>query len=302
MLRQGCTLIIVPSEGHNIRRFRLRSWLVIFLILVIGGLGGAGYYYGQDYLRIKQALPNVDLLQKENHHQKAQILAFTQKIGQLKNEMEELTQFNKKIKTVLSLSDAPGSKYIGRGGADGGLKSAGAGLARQRKKMIRRMHGDLNRLGQEISVAGQVQQELHAYLESRKSILAATPSIWPARGWTTSGYGWRRSPFTGRREFHKGQDIANRVGTPIIAPAAGIVAKVGWESGYGRCVVIHHGYGLVTRYAHLKKFLVKPGQRVTRRQKIALMGSSGRSTGSHLHYEVWLNGKTVNPSTYLLGR
>ena len=116
----------------------------------------------------------------------------------------------------------------------------------------------------------------------------------------TSGFAYRRSPFTGRREFHKGLDIANRVGTPIIAPASGVVARTGREGGYGRTIVVNHGYGLSTRYAHLHRILVKPGQLISRGDKIALLGNSGRSTGSHLHYEVRLNSVPVNPSRYIL--
>ena len=134
-------------------------------------------------------------------------------------------------------------------------------------------------------------------------ILAATPSILPSRGWVTSGFGYRRSPFTGKREFHKGSGHCQPHRDPGPGPRPpGVVAKVGWENGYGRCITIHHGYGLSTKYAHLSKFLVKPGQSVKRGEKIAKMGSTGRSTGSHLHYEVRLNGVPTNPSRYILNK
>jgi len=300
LFRQGLTVLIVPSVGRTMRKVRLRGWFISFAALLAVGLVLGGIYFGQDYIRIKQALPDVARLEKENHQQQAQILAFAEKISRLKAEMEKLAQFNKKLKGVLNVASQDSSQFFGQGGSESEMTKAKAALDQHRQEMIRQMHDDLNRLSQEASLTEQIQQELHAFLESRKSILAATPSIWPARGWVTSSFGYRRSPFTGKKEFHKGMDIANRSGTPIVAPANGIVAKVGRENGYGRVVVLHHGYGLATRYAHLHKTLVKPGQHVKRGQKLALMGNSGRSTGSHLHYEVWLNGLPVNPSRYLL--
>ena len=281
---------------------RLRAAPLILAIIVIVGLSGGAYFYGRDYLTIKKDMPDVARLEKENQHQQAQIMAFSQKIAQLKGEMEKLNQFNKKLKNIVALSAQDSDAFVGQGGPDPALSNPRTALSYQKKEMIRRMHDDLDSLGQEASLVEQSQQELHAYLQSRKSILAATPSILPTRGWVTSGFGNRRSPFTGKREFHKGLDIANRKGTSIVAPASGVVAKAGWENGYGRCITIHHGYGLSTKYAHLSKFLVKPGQAVKRGQQIAKMGSTGRSTGSHLHYEVRLNGVPTNPSRFILNK
>jgi len=300
LLHKRLTIILVPSEGQVIRRIRLRAWFAVGVVLLLVALGSAAAYFGQDYLRIRRVLPDVAQLEKENSHQRAQIIAFSQKIGQLRNEMEKLAQFNKKLKTALSISGLESDQFLGQGGPDPSTLETSPPLDRQRKEMIRQMHEELGSLTQEAYLAEQEQQELHAFLQSRRSLLAATPSIWPTRGWVTSGFGYRRSPFTGRKEFHKGLDIANRSGTRVTSPAAGVVAKAGWEAGYGRCITIHHGYGLSTKYAHLKKFLVKPGQPIKRGQQIAQMGSSGRSTGSHLHYEVRLNGVPVNPGRYLL--
>ncbi len=124
--------------------------------------------------------------------------------------------------------------------------------------------------------------------------------MWPTRGWTSSRFGYRASPFTGKREFHKGIDISARMGSPVVATADGMVAFSGLDRGYGRTIVLKHGYGLKTRYAHLKRILVKKGQFVKRGEIIGLVGNSGRSTGSHLHYEVHLNGVPVNPMKYII--
>jgi len=301
LFRKGYTLLFVPSNGQKVRRIRFRAWLVSTVAIFLVAGVGAGFYFGQDYVQLKKSLPDIARLQKETLDQQVQLLALSQKIGEFKVEMEKLYQFNKKLKIVLNLDSGRGDdEFSGQGGSEAQGHDPSAALKTERQELIQEMHRQLETLDQEASLAEQYQQELQAFLESRKSVLAATPSIWPAKGWVTSGFGYRRSPFTGRREFHKGIDIANRAGTPIIAPASGVVARTGREGGYGRIIVINHGYGLSTRYAHLHRILVKPGQLISRGDKIALLGNSGRSTGSHLHYEVRLNSVPVNPSRYIL--
>lgn len=127
-----------------------------------------------------------------------------------------------------------------------------------------------------------------------------TPSIIPVNGLFTSGFGKRIDPFTGRLSFHPGIDLAAPIGTPVYAPAAGRVRKITWLKGYGLTLEIDHGYGVVTRYAHLARVSVKLGQRVKRGDIIAYVGNTGRSTGPHLHYEVIVYGKHVNPWRYII--
>ena len=121
----------------------------------------------------------------------------------------------------------------------------------------------------------------------------------PTEGWFSHGYGWRKDPFTGNRQFHRGMDIVNHAGTSIHAPAEGVVSRALRASDLGKTVDISHGFGSVTRSAHLSEILVRPGQKVQRGEMIGKMGSTGRSTGSHLHYEVFRDGRRVNPWKYL---
>ena len=130
--------------------------------------------------------------------------------------------------------------------------------------------------------------------------LAATPSVTPTKGWVTSGFGYRSSPFTRNREFHRGIDIAGRVGTSVVAPADGRVRFVGSKRSLGNSIVLEHGYGIESLYGHLSELGVKVGQRVRRGEQIGAMGSTGRSTGPHLHYQVEVNGAPVNPRNYIL--
>jgi murein DD-endopeptidase MepM/ murein hydrolase activator NlpD len=126
------------------------------------------------------------------------------------------------------------------------------------------------------------------------------PSLWPVKGFITSGFGRRADPIEDGTDYHTGVDISAPYGSPVKAPAEGLVIFCGWQQGYGNCLEVSHGGGIVTRYAHLSKILVKPGQHLKRWQKIGLVGTSGRSTGSHLHYEVIRNGQPKDPRRYLI--
>lgn len=137
-------------------------------------------------------------------------------------------------------------------------------------------------------------------VDKRNALAAATPSIWPAHGWLSSSVGTRHDPITGDADFHEGLDISADHGTPVYATADGLVRTAEREGGYGNLIVVEHEYGLETRYGHLSQFLVRPGAKVKRGDIIALVGSTGRSTGAHLHYEVRVNGRLLNPLQLLL--
>ena len=132
-------------------------------------------------------------------------------------------------------------------------------------------------------------------VEKRQALAAATPSIWPIAGWLSSSFGNRRDPFNGGRDFHPGLDIAADLGEAVIAPADGEVIAASYTGNYGNLIVIDHGFGITTRYAHLSRYAVRPGQAVQRGQTIGYVGSTGRSTSPHLHYEVLVNGQLTNP-------
>lgn len=142
--------------------------------------------------------------------------------------------------------------------------------------------------------------ELWETLSEKQNLLAATPSIKPSKGWFTSGFGYRISPFTGKPAMHNGLDIAASPGSPVYAPADGIVSFAGYDEGYGKLVSIDHGYGVVTRYGHNSQIYVQVGQKVNRWDIIAAVGNTGRSTGPHCHYEVRVNNVPVNPINFIL--
>ena len=132
-------------------------------------------------------------------------------------------------------------------------------------------------------------------VERREALASSTPSIWPAHGWLTGTFGGRSDPFSGEPAFHQGLDISTDKGQPVFATADGQVESAVYTGDYGNLVVIKHGFGLVTRYGHMSGFAVKPGQAVKRGAVIGYVGSTGRATGSHVHYEILANGKLINP-------
>jgi murein DD-endopeptidase MepM/ murein hydrolase activator NlpD len=229
-------------------------------------------------------------------------VTFAKSIDDLQGEMTRLRQFDMKLRVMADLDGVVYPEQImGIGGENpepfNPLESE---LSFQDPTIINSMTKGLDRLRTEFSLQERSFQELVEYLEDQKSLLASTPSIWPVKGWLTSGFGYRTSPFTGRREMHKGLDVATRTGTPIIAPADGIVVFAGREGGFGNTLVVDHGYGIVSKYGHCSTIDTKLGQKVKRGDIIARVGNTGRSTGPHLHYEVAVNGVSVNPIRYIL--
>ena len=145
----------------------------------------------------------------------------------------------------------------------------------------------------------ETYNELKKYVATQRSLLASCPTAWPVRGWITSRFGMRQSPFWDGLTFHQGLDIANEEGTSVKAPADGVVVYSGWQGSYGKLIVLDHGYGYSTRYGHLQRCLVNVGQRVKRGQVIAFLGDTGRSTAPHLHFEIRVHGIPVDPLKYL---
>jgi murein DD-endopeptidase MepM/ murein hydrolase activator NlpD len=142
--------------------------------------------------------------------------------------------------------------------------------------------------------------DLWESLSERQSLINATPNIKPARGWLTSRFGYRVSPFTSKATMHAGLDIAAAPGSPIYAPADGVVSYAGYDQGYGKLVSIDHGYGVSTRFGHTSQIYVQVGQKISKWDVIAAVGNTGRSTGPHLHYEVRINGTPVDPINFIL--
>ena len=236
-------------------------------------------------------------MKKERTAQSTQIASLNKQVGQFQQQIRRLKEFDVKLRIIANLENAEETDpFLGVGGISPSTREA----EQEAEANLQRMKTELDRLCTEAEFREKSFRELYSFLEGKKKQLACTPSIWPARGWLTSGFGYRIDPFTSLRQMHEGLDIANRRGTPINAPANGVVYRVFNNFGFGLMVEINHGYGIVTRYGHLSKSYVKVGQRVKRGERIAAIGNSGRATGPHLHYEVRLNNVPINPQNYIL--
>jgi murein DD-endopeptidase MepM/ murein hydrolase activator NlpD len=291
------TLIYVPGQSGAIQRFNVpRKWIrratagaVAFAVALLA--------LSVDYVRARRQLTELDYLRTETSEQREQLVAYSGQVEKISEHLARISQFDRKLRVITNLDPADPLPLPGIGGIDEDLLSAD-GLTREGRH--RRMTQSFARLDEAASTEAQSLQNLIQHLENQQARLAATPSIVPTRGWVTSSYGYRASPFTGNREFHHGIDIAGRMGTPILAPADGVVRFAGKRRGLGKTLKITHGYGMETIYGHLAEIDVKAGEKVRRGQVIAKMGNTGRSTGPHLHYQVEVSGKPVNPSNYML--
>jgi murein DD-endopeptidase MepM/ murein hydrolase activator NlpD len=157
----------------------------------------------------------------------------------------------------------------------------------------------LGMLSELLGALGSRLDSVRDSVERRNALANATPSVWPVAGWLSSTYGNRVDPFTRGRDFHPGLDISADYGRPVVATGDGLVGAAGHNGAYGNMVMLDHGFGIVTKYGHLSRIAVRSGQRVKRGDVIGYVGSTGRSTGSHLHYEIWMNGRLTNPMTLL---
>lgn len=225
-----------------------------------------------------------------------QIEEMAKELAVLQKDLQDLKFLDNEIRTILASSDKkislsgaerPPSLYIGNlGGPE-----------------VEATANDVENLIKDLKNQSANQRENLIYLKgavtAKKAAEIATPSIWPAQGEVTSPFGWRSSPWGRGGDWHPGIDIANSPGTPVLATAAGVVVYSSYMSGYGNLVLIDHGNGIETAYGHNAQNLVKNGQAVQKGERIAFMGSTGASTGPHVHYEVRINGTAVNPSGYL---
>ena len=307
MQKDVYTIVVFPGSTGSPIRVQLSKKFgkvaLISLLVAVLGLGGAGIFFVKQYLDYRNDQVVLASLKRQEKIQKTQIDKFSKQVRSFETEMARLESFEKKLRMITAFENSPKGKQenLGVGGPYGlSSHSFTTSLEKETQSMIDRLSGDLDILTNQIKMRQFSFQELDNYLKNQKSLLVSTPSIWPTRGWVTSGFGYRKSPFTGLPEKHEGLDIATRMGSEIRATADGKVILSGRENGYGNMVEVDHGYGVLTRYGHNSKNLVKVGDKVKRGQVIALVGNTGRSTGPHVHYEVLVNGLPVSPRNYIL--
>jgi murein DD-endopeptidase MepM/ murein hydrolase activator NlpD len=261
----------------TIRRIRIhRRWLkvapvVALLLLCAAAYGLVGVYREGVHLRVE----------RENERLRVENDAQRQKLEQLKDRVDAIDAATRRLAEISGVTGEGGTDARGAGGPSVPMDEASIAAVEAR--------------------AVQLEAQLKNYEQALRE-KARIPSIWPVAGETTDGFGGRSNPFGGSSlEFHSGQDIRAERGTPVVAAATGTVLSAGWQNGYGQMIEVSHGGGLTTRYAHLSKIEVAAGQAIARGDVLGRVGSTGRSTGPHLHYEVRIDGESVNPRAYLPG-
>lgn len=291
---------VVEVKQWRISRAFLWTLITMMVIMVSFALG-LGAVQTWRVIDLSARLVKLHDLEDENLTQKIQIQSFAEKIETLETQMIRLHNLGMKLRLVSGV-EGPGHSESSRdvGGPSVGKIELNKLLEDNINRQVRRMEYELEELRLESVLQEEGLRRIEGHLDQQRTQLASSPSIWPASGWVTSGFGYRRSPFTGARQFHAGLDVSTPIGTDIIAPADGVVTRISWEPGFGRFLTVDHGSGVITRYGHLSQAYLKPGKRVKRGEVIAAVGNSGRSTGPHLHYEVLINGIPVNPLNYIL--
>ncbi len=307
-MKNKITFFILSKSGARMRQLSFSRYTLLFAALcLLAGSVFSGLAIN-DYYRLKKNAKDTCELEsevavkiQELAEKQKQIQAFAQEINTLKTNLVALNDFENKIRIIANLeTPADQDGLFGIGGEIPDDLNSGLALSDSHNSLLREMHEQASQIEQASILQQQSFQSLLKDLDGQRNILASTPSIRPANGMLTSSFGYRTSPFTGLQVFHKGIDIANRKGQPVISTADGIVTFTGPKGFLGNTVIIDHGHGMTTRYAHLSEFFVKKGAKVKRGDKIAEIGNTGRTTGTHLHYEVHLSGVPINPTKYIL--
>jgi murein DD-endopeptidase MepM/ murein hydrolase activator NlpD len=290
--------IVIFREGYGgSTNLRLRGWFgiigfVIAALLVVCNIWLWDRYYQS--LKLESRLLEAE---KTIDEQSTQLLSMTGRVQEVAAELTRVRQFDTKLRLMMNLdSDLTD---VGNVGAPSGEQRGTLPLHRQ-ALAARKMHAFLRQLADDVRLEEVVQQDLLRALRDNRDAIGAMPTIWPVEGFISSPFGPRVSSFSGRSEFHRGLDIRARAGTPIIAPGRGTVSFAGGDGAYGLSVEIQHSRTTTTKYGHMQRIVVREGQQVKRGDIIGFTGSTGRTTGPHLHYEVKINGVQVNPMRYIL--
>lgn len=277
-------IVIFGAGNHTPRELqvseRTRSWLVLGAVLL---LAGAGHYA---WLLFSPGPASAELIEERNALRQLN-RGYAEDTERMATQVESLELQMRKLAVLAGAEPIP-APIGGIGGAVG--SPAGYDYVSDR----------LEDLSGRIASLDQQSVALERTMREKSRLLASTPSIWPIRGYLSSGFGRRNDPFTGEIEWHYGLDLNASTGTPVRVTADGLVIETSFSPTYGNYVVVSHGFGTVTRYAHLSRIDVRRSQRLHRGQVLGLVGNTGRSRAPHLHYEVWVNERAQNPLDHIV--
>lgn len=297
MLKEKLTFMVVPDSQGVAKQMSLPVWSLYASALAIVLLLFLSLFLASEFFAKQVDESELESLRAENQQLAAKFEELRWAVSETSDRYDDLVQKEIAIRAVFDLPEiSPEERQLGIGGPSAKIATP----ISETQQLAYSTEEQVDRLLRLSRFELEKYEEAEGELEGLKDRLDHTPSILPTKGWYSRGYGMKDDPFTGYNQFHRGIDVANYSGTPIIAAADGRVTKTGSFGRMGKMITIDHGYGFVTRYGHLSSIDVKKGQRVKRGEVIGKMGSTGYSTGPHLHYEVWRNGKVLNPTTYIL--
>jgi murein DD-endopeptidase MepM/ murein hydrolase activator NlpD len=322
LAKKKYTVLIFSQQASRVKRFifsplTLKIGAAVLTLLLI-----VSAYLLYDYITYQKNIFDLRELRSELNSRQAEIQSFLEKISLLEEQLTRLKlveeQVKKDLKEVQELKNEKKVKKLTPPPSVPQRSSENKQdlqpnqrafllrqdevsiLERERPKLVSRLYMELMDLSKEAFQRERTLKDLKEFLQAQKSVLLSIPSLWPVYGRITSSFGEVRfSPSSGGTRPHMGIDISAPTGTPIVAPADGIVLSAGREAEYGLLISVDHGHGFTTMYGHLKEIWVKPGDRVKTGQMLGTVGTTGNTTGPHLHYEVRIHGRPANPFSYL---
>jgi len=322
LAKKKYTVLVFSQQASRVKRFIFSPLTlkigaaVLTLLLVVSA------YLFYDYITYQKNIFDLKELRNELNSRQAEIQSFLEKISlleeqltrlklveeQVKKDLKEVQELKneKKVKKLTPLPSVPQKTSENKEDLQPHQKALllrqdeVSILERERPKLVSRLYMELMDLSKEAFQRERTLKDLKEFLQAQKSVLLSIPSLWPVYGRITSSFGEVRfSPSSGGTRPHMGIDISAPTGTPIVAPADGVVLSAGREAEYGLLISVDHGHGFTTMYGHLKEIRVKPGDRVKTGQLLGTVGTTGNTTGPHLHYEVRIHGRPANPFSYL---
>ncbi len=279
------TVMIIPEDGENVRRLKVRRGLLTLAVTALLLFVGVFAYFTHSFYTLQFDQTELQRLRLVNSQQRHDLQRLIADVDLLREELAGLAETDARVRQLADIDSSPKAVPV----AIGGIPESG------NVEVVDQLQQQINQLQVAIDLRRQSQEDVRNLLNDQVSISRATPKGWPTKGWITSYFGMRQIPDGTGRRIHEGLDIAANTGTPVYATADGIVARVEYSKSYGKTVVVDHGYGYRTLYAHNSRNSIKRGTRVRRGDKLAEVGNTGISTGPHLHYEVQLNGVPIDP-------
>ncbi|HEX9984555.1 MAG TPA: M23 family metallopeptidase [Thermoanaerobaculia bacterium] len=287
MNKRYSTIIFVPHARAKFRKLKVSHRLLFSIVSLVTSSLCLSTFFSVQYFTSLSQTHELSKLRRENKELQVANEQFGNSVESLRTQLRTVEDRTRKLAIIAGITTLDETSQ----GGSGGVRNDE--ITNPYRDDVDKMSFRSSRVAKDLSV-------LEQKFVAQSQLLSSTPSIAPVRGILTDGFGGRSDPFTGESGQHNAIDVSAAVGAPVRSPADGIVVKAEWANGYGNVVYLSHGYGYSTRYGHLSQFGVRPGQRIKRGDVIGYVGSTGRSTGPHLHYEVRVNNNPVNPLEYIL--